>query len=177
MVTYDSTTGYQEPSRSPLSYAYTSEAEIKRILSSSGFDLRLDDLSNDLDTVTDLINEATDLVNFYCGLHYDESDLEGSTLVRRWTTWIACYLLSQRRGNPAIFADRMGEVLALLEEVARHDRILPRLPTREDLTPAMSNVHIDDKFRTHKIRVHPTISTGGTYGKQDLSPRFPFEWL
>ena len=177
MVTYDATTGYQEPSRSPLAYVYTSEAEIKRILSNSGFDLRLDDLSNDLDTVTDLINEASDLVNFYCGLHYDESDLETSTLVRRWATWIACYLLSQRRGNPAIFSDRMGEVLALLEEVSRHDRVIPRLPTRENLTPAMSNVHIDDKFRTHKIRVHPTISTGGTYGQQDLSPRFPFEWL
>jgi len=177
MVTYNSTTGYQEVTTSSLSYAYTSEAEIKRVISTSGFDLRVDDLADTLDAITDIVEEATDMVNFYCGLHYNESDLETSPLVRRWTTWVACYLLSQRRGNPAIFADRMGEVLALLEEVSRHDRIIPRLPTREDLTPAMSNVHIDDKFRTHKIRVHPTISTGGTYGKQDLSPRFPFEWL
>ena len=76
-----------------------------------------------------------------------------------------------------MFEDRMQEVIVLLEEITRHDRIIPRLPTRADLTPAMSNLHIDDRFRTHKIRVHPTISTGGTSGKQDLSPRFPFEWL
>ena len=177
MVIYDSTTGYQEVSVSSLSYAYTSEAEIKRVLSTSGFDLRTDDLANTLEAVTDIVEEATDLVNFYCGLNYAESDLETSPLVRRWSTVIACYLLSQRRGNAAIFSDRMGEVLALLEEVSKHDRIIPRIPTRENLTPAMSNVHIDDKFRTHKIRVHPTISTGGTYGQQDLSPRFPFEWL
>ena len=177
MVVYDSTTGYQEVTTSTLYSAYTSEAEIKRILSTPGFDLRVDDLANTLEVITDVVEEATDLVNFYCALNYNESDLETSPLVRRWATWIACYLLSQSRGNPALFVDRMGEVLALLEEVSKHDRIIPRLPTREDLTPAMSNVHIDDKFRTHKIRVHHTISTGGTYGKQDLSPRFPFEWL
>ena len=160
-----------------LAYTYTSEDEIVRILSTSGVNLRVDDLDDTTVLMTEIVNEATDMINYYCGLNYAEFDLNNSVLVRRWASWIGCYLLSQRRGNPAMFEDRMAEVIALLEEITRHDRIIPRLPTREDLTPAMSNLHIDDRFRTHKIRVHPTISTGGTYGQQDLSPRFPFEWL
>jgi len=162
-----------------LAYRYTSRAEMQRVLGASGIDLRSDDLggSEDSSMIDEVTGEATEMINFYAGLNYDEKDLETSFIVRRWATWIACYLLSQRRGNPALFSDKYEETIALLEEVYKFNRIIPRLPTREDLTPAMSNLHIDDRFRTHKIRVHPTISTGGTYGKQDLSPRFPFEWL
>lgn len=162
-----------------LTYEYTTRAEMDRIFSASGVSLRIDDLSDpdDVTIFTEIIGEATEMVNYYCSLNYEEIDLNDSFMVRRWATWIACYLLSQRRGNPAVFSDKYEEVLAMMEEVSNFTRIIPRLPTREDLTPAMSNLHIDDRFRTHKIRVHPTISTGGTYGKQDLSPRFPFEWL
>ena len=161
-----------------LTYVYTSRAEIERIFSEGGVSLRVDDLGVDEALMLDeVIGEATDMINFYCSMNYDEIELESSYLVHRWATWMACYLLSQRRGNPSLFADKYEETIALLEEVYKHIRIIPRLATRENLTPAMSNIHIDDRFRTHKIRVHPTISTGGTYGKQDLSPRFPFEWL
>ena len=161
-----------------LSYTYTTRAEMERIFGESGVSLRADDLGSDQATMLDeIIGEATEMVNYHCGLTYEEVDLNDSYLARRWATWIACYLLSQRRGNPSVFADKYEEVLTMLAEVADFTRIIPRLATREDLTPAMANLHIDDRFRTHKIRVHPTISTGGTYGKQDLSPRFPFEWL
>jgi phage gp36-like protein len=163
-----------------LAFTYTSRDEIVRIFGASGVNFRGDDLRNsrgETDMMNEIIGEATEMINFYCGMNYAEVDLNDSYLVRRWATWIACHLLSQRRGNPAMFVDKYEETLRLLEEVYKFNRIIPRLPTREDLTPAMSNLHIDDRFRTHKIRVHPTISTGGTYGKQDLSPRFPFEWL
>ena len=153
-----------------LAYRYTSRAEMQRVLGASGIDLRSDDLggSEDSTMIDEVTGEATEMINFYAGLNYDEKDLETSFIVRRWATWIACYLLSQRRGNPSLFSDKYEETIALLEEVYKFNRIIPRLPTREDLTPAMSNVHIDDRFRTHKIRVHPTISTGGTYGKHCL---------
>lgn len=163
-----------------LAFTYTSREEIVRIFGNNGVNLRGDDLRNasgEAAMMGEIIGESTEMINFYCGMNYDEIDLSDSYLVRRWATWIACHLLSQRRGNPAMFVDKYEETLRLLEEVYKFNRIIPRLPTREDLTPAMSNLHIDDRFRTHKIRVHPTISTGGTYGKQDLSPRFPFEWL
>ena len=86
-------------------------------------------------------------------------------------------LQCEDRRKAALFIEKYDETIKLLEEVYKFNRIIPRIPTREDLTPAMSNMHVDDRFRVHKLRVHPTISTGGTYGKQDLSPRFPFEWL
>ena len=161
-----------------LSYTYTTRAEMERIFGESGVSLRSDDLGSDQTAMLDeIIGEATEMVNYHCSLIYEEEDLNTSFLSRRWATWIACYLLSQRRGNPSVFSEKYEEVITMLSEVADFTRIIPRLATREDFTPAMSNLHIHHRFRTHKIRVHPTISTGGTYGKQDLSPRFPFEWL
>lgn len=163
-----------------LSYTYTSRSEMNELLSSVGVDFRLDDLSDPSSedaVVLNIVSEATDMVNFYCGRIYDEVDLNDSMLARRWATWIGVYLLSQRRGNPSLFEDRYQEVLAMMEKVTEGTFIIPRLPTKADFTPAMSNLHVDDRFRVHKLRVHPTISTGGTSSRQDLSPRFPFEWL
>lgn len=161
-----------------LAYTYTSEAEMQRLFSNKGVDLRVDDLEDPTNTFTDIISEATDTINFYAELYYDPEDLNNSILIRRWATWIGVYLLSQRRGNSAQYEARYIEIINILEQISSGDRIIPRLATREDFTPAMSNVHVDDRFRVHKLRVHPTISTGGASGKaQDLSPRFPFEWL
>jgi hypothetical protein len=162
-----------------LSQVYTTQAEIERIYSNLASSLQIDDV--DIDEVSDfwteLTEDATDIINQYAESYYDPTDMVNSRWVRTRASWVGCYLLSQRRGNPSLFADRFEIIIDELQRVYRGDLIIPRLPTREDMTPAMSNVVIDDRFRVHKIRVHPTISTGGTSGKQDLSPRFPFEWL
>ena len=45
------------------------------------------------------------------------------------------------------------------------------------MTPAMSNIRVDDRYYTRKIRVNPNISTGGTTGEQDLDWWYSHDWF
>lgn len=155
-----------------LTYKYTTQAEMERAFSTAAVTARTDDgvLADLLD---DCINEATDEINFHCERWYEPSDMVNNLWVRRTATWLACYYLSQRMGNPAQFETHIEEIKLRLEHIYSGHKQIPRLATRDDMTPAMSNLRVDDRFRVEKIRVQPTISTGGSYSKQDKDPVFP----
>lgn len=166
-----------------LTYLYTSQAEIERIFSSTAVDLRVDDITAE-DTTngnTDLsdslweeiLSDATDIINQYVELYYNPIDLYSSRWVRMRATYIGAHIVSYRRGNPSLFRDRYEQILEELTMVKDGSLIIPRLPTRDDFTPAMSNVAVNDKYYIDKIRVHPTISTGGTSGRQSIQPYVP----
>lgn len=159
-----------------LTYIYTSQGEIERLLSEDFADLMLDDLRDEGidDAFTDAIEDATDFMNQYLLQIYLDSDLETSRWVHSRCTWLGAYYLSQRRGNPptAILEQRKEEIEQELIKVQEGKVQIPRLPTNGNLEPGMSNYRVDDRFETNKTRVQPTISTGGTYGEQDLDPKY-----
>lgn len=150
-----------------LAYTYTSRNEMNRIFSAVAIENRLEDLIDDAQTVLEIIEEATDWINQYCSMLYEESDLNNSRWVRSRCTWYACYLLSQRAGYPALFTDRIEKIESDLKDVFTQQVPIPRLPYRSNMAPAMSNVIVDDRFAVAKIRVHQPISPGGTSGRQD----------
>lgn len=162
-----------------LTYTYTSEDEILRIYGDTGMQGIIQDLSqnNREEWWTELIADASDIINEYCEVFYEPSAMETSTWVRRRAAWIGAYLLSQRRGNPAIFQTRFEMILDELAQVRAGVMLIPRLETRSDFTPAMSNMVVQDYFYQSKIRVHTFISTGGNNTRQDPSYYWPFEWL
>lgn len=162
-----------------LASIYTSEEEVTRLFSSLGIELRLDDLmGSDLATYwTEVTCDATDKVNEYCEIYYEPTDMVNNRWVRTRATWICAYLVSQRRGNPAQFFTRYEEIIGELLAVLEGRLLIPRLPTRADFTPAMSNQVVDDRFALHKLRTYQTISTGGISSRQDLSTWVPYEWL
>ena len=163
-----------------LTKTYVTQEEIERIsYGSLGIELITDDIvGNEKDEWwREITEEATDYINQFCELRYAPEDLVDSRWVRSRATWVAAYFISQRRGNSPIFVDKFDEITDELQRVADGRIIIPRLPTREDFTPAMSNLVVHDWFQIHKLRVHPSISTGGTSSRQDLAPIFPWEWL
>lgn len=151
-----------------LTDTYTSETEIERLITETGGSLRMDDLSDDADMWQEIVEEATDVVNQYAEGRYESSNMKLSSWVRRRATWIGAYLLSQRRGNPSQFNQRYQEILDELKAVAAGQISIPRLPIREELTPAHSNLVIDDRFHSRKIRVQRNTSTGTRSGQSDL---------
>lgn len=159
--------------------AYTTQAEIQGLFSQVGVMIRLDDLDPPgfKNALEGFIDEATGIIDQYAQYFYDPADLANSTWVRRRCTWIACFLLSQRKGNPALFFRRYEEILDELERVKIGDLMIPGLPTSADLTPAMSNLTVDERFHVRKLRVHTSISAGGTSSRQDIAPFLPYEWL
>lgn len=161
---------------------YTSRSEIESIFSIMGVNTRVDDDHTEaVDTawgikcagasiteesyLDDIIEEATDYMNQYLLGFYKSTDLANSRWVRRRCSYIACYFLSQRRGNPAQFTTRFEEITAELGMLARGpgangNPLIPRVPLRSDNRPSHSNISIDDRFPYSKIRVQRPTSSG-----------------
>lgn len=162
-----------------LTHYYTTQAEVERAYSSTGVTLALDDLSGSKlrDFWVDIRSETTDFFNQYCEMYYDPEDLVDSVWVRSRAKWVGAYYVSMRRGNPAIFRERFEQIERDLLKIYNGSLMIPRLPTREDMTPAMSNLTVDPVFRHKQLRVYPDISTGGTSSRQDIAFRYPQDWL
>ena len=170
-----------------LTYVYTTRDEIERLMSGVGVRLRVDDLIDSTDPDYDasdigyyfqeLTEDATLTIDQYAEGHYDPEDLVNSRWGRIRATWSGADLLSQRRGNPALFYSRYEEIIGELQQVTFGNLVIPGLPTRADLTPAMSNLRVDERFMVRKLRVMDSISTGGTSARQDFVYIYPYEWL
>lgn len=151
-----------------LTYQYTDTDGIKAILSENGMNLRLDDSADgtvqagELAVLTDsIINEATDEVNGYLLRRYRAVNLMNSWKVRRVTSVIACVMLCRRRGNsvPEDLMDEYDRVLDWLEAVHDNDKNVAGIQEIEATQPIMSNVSLDDRFRTRRLRVQRSISS------------------
>lgn len=164
-----------------LAYTYTSQSEIERLISTAGVNLRISDLTGADKTSywTELIADATDIINQYVEWFYDAADLADNRWVRSRATWIALTQLCRRRANPVPKAvlDRYQEILDELRSIKSGEMQIPRLATSVDLLPAMSNLRVDDRFLSRKIRVNPTISVGATSGQQDLDWLWTYDWF
>lgn len=150
---------------------YTCPTCMARLFSSDGIDLRTDD---GLDTreqdlmLEDAIMDATDLINQYCLPIYHETELHRSRWVSRRACYLACHFLSQRRGNPAQYQARHDAILEELGQVQRTNLYIPRLKVRNEITPSMSNLIVDDRYVQDSLRVERSNSFGTTYSGQDL---------
>lgn len=161
-----------------LNYVYTTEAEIQRIWSPQGVLLRTDadeDGVSDDGVITDAVYDATDTVNLYCETWYSPNDMAENQWVRRNATWIAAHLISLLRGDPGYYHARYERCIEFLERVNEGKLQIPRLPFRFDMQPAMSNLRVDQRYTTKKIRVQPSTSVGGIGSRQDLDYWFTYE--
>lgn len=158
---------------------YVTLRDVQHRFSEAGITLRLDDVPADrlAEVFEQVAGDVEDLIDQYCQHFYLDEDLVNSPWVRRRASWLFCYFLSMRRGNAAIFQARYNEIVDELERVGNGTLLIPGLPRRADMTPALSNVVVDERFYISKVRVQPSISTGGTSGRQALSPVIPYEWL
>lgn len=163
-----------------LAFTYTSQAEVEKVYSQAGLDFSLDDLAGaDLTQgIKEFLEDATDFVNQFAGDRYEEADMNESRWVRSRASWIAAYLFSQRRGNPPpeAFANRFDMIRDELEQVKADNLNIPRLGTKSNFLPSISNYTIDDRHPIRKVRVQTDISSGGLYSEQDVSNQHDNEW-
>ena len=152
---------------------YTTRAEIESILSGLGVDLMVDDdESGDIDAseeedVTEAIWEATDIINERASHFYDAEALETSSWVRRRASYLAAHILGRRRGNPSVYCEEVEEIRAELKRLGRGDLWIPRIQTRHEHRPTMSNLVVDRNYTKSKIRVDKQTSVGEDDSVQD----------
>ena len=150
------------------SYLYTNMEAVSRMMSIRSVEEYSQDDPNYLaedneQIILDLIYEATDTINGYCLKWYTEATLSTSMLVERHCTWMVCYLLSQRRGEPMRYEGKFNEAIEYFKSVESGQRQIPRLPQRGDLVPSHSNYVIDDRFAKSRSRVQRETSSGEPY--------------
>jgi len=105
---------------------------------------------------------------------HDYQQLSLSVWVRERATYIACYFLSFRRGNPTLFQYQYEEALKELEE-ARDNLIFLDVPQTSGVRPLAYNILHDNRFNITPIRVIP--ATSSRMGRGQLSAfTTPFWW-
>ena len=167
---------------------YTTRAEIERLLSYKGVSLHLDD-TDDLDdnygggtstlvtpsnTLDEIIERATSRVNEYLLPRYAPATLSLLPRVREITTFIACHLLSRRRGNEPLYDDEVAESIETLERY-REGSLYINAPLQGPRAVTQSFV-TDNRYFRNPVRVL-THSSTDTVANQNLAWDYPFFWL
>jgi phage gp36-like protein len=163
-----------------LTYVYTSAEEMRRLFSERAVVLRLDDMNGPAQTeyFLELAEDASDIINEYVENIYDQSDLVNSRWCRIRATWIGCYLLSQRRGNPAQYTQRYQEILAELEKIRLGIIDIPGLAKRDHNQPVMSNLMVDPHYPLRSLRVIETLSThNASHSNQEKAYFWITDWF
>lgn len=156
--------------------AFTSIEEIRRIFSIEGVDLHLDDLDDQEETyITELCSQATSRILTYLGGRYDFNDLSSHPRIREIATYIACWKISHRRGNPSLYIAQYEEALLELERF-RDGTLFLDLPTTYGARAVMQTPVIDNRFVYTGNRINPRSSSDVKSGQSQLY-LFPFEWM
>lgn len=150
-----------------MSVTFTSTAEIARVYSTIGVELRLDDLESADQTtmMTEIVEAATGTVASYTLTYYDSATISTVSWVRRRATIIGCYYLSMRRANGTQFNAEYQRIMEELQMFLKYPHpMIPGddgypVPVRTSNIPTASSYIVDDRNRRRKLRVNKDYTT------------------
>jgi phage gp36-like protein len=121
---------------------YCTQADLTNRLSADGVAYRTDDVPPGV--LGDVLAEAATVIDEYCRLGYDPTNLAQSDWVTKRATDIAAFMLCQRRGNPVPpgVAQKYERTLERLELVRLGRLSIPDAPGRRNQVPVLSNLRV-----------------------------------
>lgn len=167
---------------------FTTYEEIAQEMSTKGFRLRTDDLrstdknydnnnSSDLSEtnyIATICQRVTSEVCSYLCPRYNADDLAPLPRIREIATYWACYKLSKRRGNPALYEEEYLDAQNDLELYRSGDRYLD-VPSNGPRAYMQSYV-LDTRFNRTQLRVNQYATTK-VLSSQNTLLYTPFWWL
>lgn len=141
---------------------YSDRASVESVLSEAAVRLRLDfdddgmaDTAESGTPLANVLQSASDTIDYYCWSMYDPNLLANSSLVWRWATVLAAYELDRLRNNPPSesLADWAAEVQDKLAEVRDKGRVIPGVALRLSRAPTWANVRVVQAYQFKVIRV------------------------
>jgi hypothetical protein len=139
-----------------LSEQLTSEQEIINVFSTDGVANHLENLNNYGVHMNEVINRASAKVLLYLRGMFDIQAMVSNVWVREKATYIACYLISIRSGNPSLYGAMYEESLIELAQV-RAGQLNPGLP--RDAQIVMQTPMLDNRGYRPGLRTVPEAST------------------
>lgn len=141
---------------------FLTSTDLQARLSSAGYNLRVDD---NFSAVTQVQQDATNRLRFYCLPNYTEADLLSNSQAGGWTndraTDFGAYLLCRRRGNPVpqSIVDAYKEAVEMCEGIHQDIYEIPGISERFPDAPVMSNLNVNPHYNYKKLRVETSISS------------------
>lgn len=153
---------------------FTTREEIEHLFSTTAVDLRVDDAATPTEEdgiIDEQIEDATEYLNQYLWMNYQEADLAASSWVRRRATYVAAHFLSSRRGNPAQYIDRFQAITEELKAIYTRDMYIPGLNVLvQSAAPSLANYLIDNRGLGPVNRV--LADSYGTYPGQRTAANY-----
>ena len=166
---------------------YCNEGDVQSVLSGFGVIAAIDDDRSgtagpgETNYFDDVIQQVQSKINFFLVQWYQLSTVPGNTWIR-WCAAVmsACQLLRRRGESPPDgLVYQENQYLEWLEEVRTNHALVPpdgandmKLILRNS-GMTMSNLTVDQRFRTAKVRFIPRLSSGQDSTGQFGIPRFP----
>ena len=160
-------------------YGFTNETLIDTLYSELGIDNMFSDIVGSYSTQLDqFIRDAEQFIIYRLGRFYAPEDMVGNQWVESKATHIAAHFISCRAGQEYYFQYFFELAKQELDAIATGE-IPPSLdiPLRNHTYPAMSNLHVDDRFGVEKLRVVGQISTGQSYPGQFIAYGHFWGWI
>lgn len=145
---------------------YCDNDDIAAVMSEYGLRLASEDTGltplEDQVNIDDCRGRASQRIDMYLVKRYDLTTVGNHRWVRQTAAVFAAVCLNKRRGGtvPAELQREYDDLLAELREIRDGQMELDGVAPRAADTPSMSNVRVDMRYRTNKMRVENQISTG-----------------
>lgn len=146
--------------------AYCTQTDIEDVLTELGVTVNTDagypfDTA-DTDLISRIIEKAESQINYYAMPKYAVAELTGN----KWVTmaaaiFAACKIMARgAQGVPVQLEKDRDEILQQLQEIRSGLGQIPLAEKHYEDIPAMSNLRIDSRRNTSKVRVEMPISAG-----------------
>jgi hypothetical protein len=143
--------------------ALTSEREIKRIFSTDGVINHLEDMATYTTHMNEVIGRASEKVLMYLRGIFSMEDMMVNPWVREKASYIACYLISIRTGNPSLYGAMYEEALIELTQV-RNGQLNPGM--RREVHIITHTPMVDNRGWRPGLRTDPSSSTSPHLAKK-----------
>lgn len=160
----------------PTSSHYSSEAEVMRLLGEFAIDVLTEDWSQqDSSPVwNDILDTVDEEIDMYIGQRYP-SQMYSTPMLRRIATILAAHFLTQRRGNPGVYASLVARQYETLEEIRKGQRLIRGKVPLGNLAPVVRN-YIMQPIPGSPQRIEHTKSLGDNYSGERLAHPLPYLW-
>jgi glycerophosphoryl diester phosphodiesterase len=150
-------------------YQFTNEDALARLYSQVGLDAvfsAFDETEED-NYLNDKACDAEQTIIIRLSRFFTPEEMANSKWIQSRATWILAYLVSHKDGQEHYFSSLYEMAMRELDAMATGE-IPPdiNIPLRDSSYPSMSNMTMDEKFGGQRLRVHKTISVGGSYADQ-----------
>lgn len=160
----------------PTTNHYSSEAEVMRLLGEYAIDVITEDWEQqDTSPVwNDILETVDEDIDMYIGQRYP-TRIFTVKLLRRVGTILAAHLLTQRRGNPGVYASLVARQYETLEEIRKGQRLIRGQVPIGNLAPVVRN-YIIEPIPGDAQRIEKRKSLGDTYAGEKISYPIPYLW-